>query len=168
MTGSAGFPHVETEYSDLCLAHVSEGTLELPDGQHVAKVVTASDCMRIKGNIISIDARASALSDDGSLNLEFAYTGKMHVTPDVVKTFSWVEKCEVNFGKLYCYTVPRIFSRSEQYAWVNDTVRGAGENWSRKRREGHYFISNIQGQLSQRSRLSLTGGAFEINATVED
>lgn len=78
--------------------------------------------MRINGSVVSIDARASVVSDKGALNLDFAYTGKLHVTEDVIKVFKGTEVGEIEFGQVYYYTTPKITSRSEEYVWVNDTI----------------------------------------------
>jgi len=89
----------------------------------VLRVVTASDWMRTgPTRTITIDARASAISDDGQENLDFEYQGKIEITPDVEKLFSGKEEAALEWGDCYYYTTPRIFSRSERWAWVNDAV----------------------------------------------
>jgi hypothetical protein len=102
---------------------VDSGTVNLPDGTSVLRVVTASDWMTTgPTRTITIDARSSAISNDGKENMDFAYLGKMEITPEVEEVISGKSGKEMEFGDCYYYTTPRIYSRCERWAWVNDTV----------------------------------------------
>lgn len=86
------------------------------------RVVAGSDWMTISNEspTWSIVVRVSAVGG-GDMNLEFAYLGKMRISPGVLDLFSG-NTLETKFGEGYYYTTPRISSRGEKFAWVNNTV----------------------------------------------
>lgn len=72
--------------------------------------------------MITIDARASAVSDDGLQNLDVMYMGKFEVTPEMEVVISGKGDESSAWGSSYYYTTPRFSSRSAEWAWVNDAV----------------------------------------------
>jgi hypothetical protein len=106
------------------LHEVDGGRLSSADGKHEFKVKYGSDWMIVPtdSRTITIDARVSAESDDGT-NMELAYLGKMCITEEVRTLFDGSSAArETQFGEPYYYTAPRIWSRSDEFAWVNDSV----------------------------------------------
>jgi hypothetical protein len=76
----------------------------------------------MESSTITIDARVSAETADG-INLELAYLGKLSITDEVRTLFDGSSAArETRFGEPYYYTAPRIWSRSDEFAWVNDAV----------------------------------------------
>lgn len=73
---------------------------------------------------MDIDARVSALSEDGQHNLDFEYRGKIHVTSrmeNVLKQGS-VSGAHTEWLDDYYFVQMRLHSRSELWAWVNGAV----------------------------------------------
>lgn len=74
---------------------------------------------------MGIDARVAAISEDGKENLDLEYYGKIKITKQIEDVIaargkSGISKTE--WGDGYYWVTPRIHSRSERWAWVNDAV----------------------------------------------
>ncbi len=118
------YPLPLNELLTYSIEKVDGGKLSSTDGNHEFKVKCGSDWMIVPmgSRTITIDARVSAEKADGT-NLELAYLGKMHITDEVRSLFDGSSAArETQFGEPYYYTTPRIWSRSDEFAWVNDAV----------------------------------------------
>ena len=134
--GPPGFTTSATSNSNLCCANgtlflllrelltylidkVEGGKLSSSDGNHEFTVKCGSDWMIVPAGsrTITIDARISAEKADGT-NLELAYLGKMAITDEIRTLFDGSSAArETRFGEPYYYTTPRIWSRSDEFAW---------------------------------------------------
>lgn len=87
--------------------------------------MTASDWQtRGPTDVMGIDARVSAMSEDGKENMELQYYGKIKITKKIegVIAATGETRTGTEWGDGYYWVTPRIHSRSEKWAWVNDSV----------------------------------------------
>lgn len=102
-----------------------EGEIILPNGEIAFKVVTGSDWQtRGPTSVMDINARVSAVSGDGKDNLDFQYRGKIKITEQIENVIKsqGVLGTSTEWGDGYYFVTPKLHSRSESWAWVNDTV----------------------------------------------
>jgi hypothetical protein len=107
-------------HSRLISTIVARGFLKTADGKTELKVTCGSDWMTCGPDSLTIDARVSTESPDGT-NIDLKYLGELALGPEVKALFSGQSK-ETEFGQGYYYTTPKLSSRSEKFAWVNKAV----------------------------------------------
>jgi hypothetical protein len=69
----------------------------------------------------TVDARMSS-KGPGGLNLDMHYLGKFSLSDGTNKVFGGTPGSSFDFNEEYLYVAPRVWSRSNQFAWVNDAV----------------------------------------------
>ncbi|KAI9837594.1 MAG: hypothetical protein M1819_007245 [Sarea resinae] len=112
-------------HTNLTVVNVNKGTVTSADGSITLQCAGGADYMLAKPDSAtqSIDARLSFVGDSSNgLNLDFQYLGKITISPEMMEVFKSTPGKETEFGQPYFYTTPRVSSKSEKLAWVNDTV----------------------------------------------
>lgn len=104
---------------------VYEGSLKSADGTIEIPLLGGTDWMRLHETYADIDARVSCATKPGAagpqLNCDVSYRGKI-TFHGPMKALWAGEKSSLDWHEGYYYTSPVLESRSEQLAWVNETV----------------------------------------------
>ncbi|KAJ9493701.1 hypothetical protein H2202_010823 [Exophiala xenobiotica] len=123
-----------------------DGHINLPNGEKVFDVVTGSDWQtRGPSDVMGINARVSAVSEDGKENLDLEYYGKIKITQQIENVIAARGEtgAGTEWGGGYYFITPRIHSRSERWAWVNDAVFLACGKLTLSRKDDGSSVSTV-------------------------
>ncbi|KAF4493695.1 hypothetical protein FAGAP_10172 [Fusarium agapanthi] len=111
------------ENSSLVAVNGDGGYVETADGSTKLDITAISDWISLPAGktTADIDCRMSAKSTDG-IAIDMHYLGKFTGSLNTASVFAGKAGSSVDFGDEYLYTTPRVWSRSEKFAWVNNAV----------------------------------------------
>ena len=97
--------------------------METADGSTRFDISVITDWMDLTahGTTATVDARMGSRGP-GGINLDMHYLGKFKLSPGTNAVFGGQAGSSWEFGEEYLYVTPRVFSRSAEFGWVNDTV----------------------------------------------
>ncbi|KAL4801514.1 FAD binding domain-containing protein [Aspergillus unguis] len=109
--------------ASLTVMNGQSGYVESADGSTRLEITCISDWMELAAHktTATIDARMSS-TGPGGLNLDMHYLGKFKLSEGSGKVFEGAPGSSFDFNDEYLYVAPRMWSRSEELKWVNDTV----------------------------------------------
>ncbi|KAJ5810308.1 uncharacterized protein N7503_002526 [Penicillium pulvis] len=111
------------EHASITVLNGESGYVETADGSTRLEITSISDWLDLGANktTATVDARMSS-KGLGGLNLDMHYLGKFSLSDGTNEVFGGTPGSSFDFNKEYLYVTPRIWSRSSQFAWVNDAV----------------------------------------------